>query len=120
MGAGLGPAEAATLRAELPLEATVLKVSGNGSRRGTAPDFLAAVSPRLAVIPVAARNPFGHPAPVVLARLRAVGATVYRTDQDGAVEIRSDGRRVWVRAWARPGPPVELLPRDGPRRPAGG
>ena len=107
-------AESATLRAGVPLEATVLKVSGNGSRRGTAPEFLAAVAPRLAIIPVGARNPFGHPAPAVLARLGAAGATVYRTDQDGAVDIRSDGRRVWVRAWGRSGPPTELPLRDGP------
>ncbi len=115
LATGGGPAaEAATLRAGQPLGAPVLKVSGNGSRRGSPPDFLAAVGPRLAVIPVGTRNPFGHPAPAVLARLGAAGATVYRTDQDGAVDIRSDGTRVWVRAWGRPGPPVELLLRDGP------
>ena len=62
-------AEAPALRAGLPLDATVLKVSGNGSRRGSAPEFLAAVEPRLAVIPVGTRNAFGHPAPDVLARL---------------------------------------------------
>lgn len=107
-------AETPALRAGLPLDATVLKVSGNGSRRGSAPEFLAAVGPRLAVIPVGTRNPFGHPAPDVLARLGAAGAAVYRTDQDGAVDIRSDGTRVWVRAWGRPGPPVELPLRDGP------
>ena len=114
LATGTGPAEATTLRGGQPLEATVLKVSGNGSRRGSASDFLAAVEPRLAVIPVGTRNPFGHPAPAVLARLGAAGAAVYRTDQDGAVDIRSDGTRVWVRAWGRPGPPVELLLRDGP------
>jgi competence protein ComEC len=115
LATGNGPAaEATTLHAGQPLDATVLKVSGNGSRRGSAADFLTAVGPRLAVIPVGTRNPFGHPAPAVLARLGAAGATVYRTDQDGAVDIRSDGRRVWVRAWGRPGPPVELLLRDGP------
>jgi beta-lactamase superfamily II metal-dependent hydrolase len=49
-----------------------------------------------------------------LERLGAVGARVFRTDRDGAVDIRTDGRRVWVRAWGRPGPPVELSLRDGP------
>jgi competence protein ComEC len=112
-GAAAG-SETATLVAKSPLEATVLKVSGNGSRRGTPPEFLAAVAPRLAIIPVGARNPFRLPAPAVLARLGAAGATVYRTDQDGAVEVRSDGHRVWVRAWGRPGPPTELPVRAGP------
>jgi competence protein ComEC len=114
LATGTGPAvEMRVLRAGQPLEATLLKVSGHGSRHGSTPEFLAAVKPRLAVIPVGARNPFGHPAPAVLGRLGAVGATVYRTDLDGAVEIRSDGARVWVRAWGRPGPPAELLLRDG-------
>jgi competence protein ComEC len=102
------------LRTGQPLSASVLKVSGNGSRRGSRPEFLAGVEPRVAVIPVSARNPFGHPAPAVLARLGAAGAMVYRTDRDGAVDIRSDGRRVWVRAWGRPGPPVELPLQEGP------
>lgn len=113
LATGTGAAETTTLGAGQPLEATVLKVSGNGGRRGSPPEFLAAVGPRLAVIPVGARNAFGHPAAEVLARLGAVGAMVYRTDQDGAVDVRSDGTRVWVRAWGRPGPPVELLLRDG-------
>jgi competence protein ComEC len=115
LAGGSGPAvETGLLRARQPLEAAVLKVSGHGSRRGSTPPFLAAVRPRLAVIPVGARNPYGHPAPAVLARLGAVGATVYRTDLDGAIEIRSDGARVWVRAWGRPGPPGELLLGDRP------
>jgi competence protein ComEC len=114
LATGTGATEATTLRAGQPLGATLLKVSGSGSRRGSAPDFLAAVGPRLAAISVGARNPFGHPAAEVLARLGGAGATVYRTDQDGAVDVRSDGTRVWVRAWGRPGPPVEFLLRDGP------
>ena len=112
-GSGAGT-EATVLRAGQPLSATVLKVSDNGSRRGSRPEFLAGVEPRVAVIPVSARNPFGHPAPAVLARLGAVGAMVYRTDRDGAVDIRSDGRRVWVRARGRPGLPVELPLREQP------
>jgi competence protein ComEC len=112
-GSGAG-AEATVLRTGQPLEATVLKVSGNGSRRGSPAEFLAAVEPRVAVIPVSARNPFGHPAPAVLTRLGAAGAMVYRTDRDGAVDIRTDGRRVWVRAWGRPGPPVEFPLREEP------
>lgn len=107
-------AEAATLRAGAPLAATALKVSGNGSARGSPEPFLAAVGPRVAVISVGARNPFGHPAPALLGRLAAAGARVYRTDRDGAVDIASDGRRVWVRAWARPGPPVEIPLGTGP------
>jgi competence protein ComEC len=114
LAGGTGPAEESELlRARQPLQATMLKVSGHGTQRGSTSEFLAVVRPRVAVIPVGARNPYGHPAPVVLARLGAVGATVYRTDLDGAVDVRSDGTRVWVRAWGRPGPPAEHRLREG-------
>ena len=112
-GAG-ATAEAAVERAGLPLGATLLKVGGHGSRRASTPEFLAAVGPRLAIVPVGARNPFGHPAPEALGRLAAGGATIYRTDLDGAIDVRSDGTRVWVRAWGRPGPPAEFSLRGGP------
>ena len=117
-GGGGPEAEAAVVRAEPPLQATLLKVSGHGSRRGSTPGFIGAIAPRLALISVG-RNAFGQPAPEVLARLAAAGATVYRTDLDGAIDVTSDGARVWVRAWGRPGPPAELCscggPPEGPR-----
>jgi beta-lactamase superfamily II metal-dependent hydrolase len=44
---------------------------------------------------VAADNKFGHPSSEVLKRL--AGVQVYRTDQNGRVEVVSDGRRLWVK-----------------------
>jgi beta-lactamase superfamily II metal-dependent hydrolase len=35
-----------------------------------------------------------------MARLAAVGTTVYRTDRDGAVTLDSDGRTLTVSTWA--------------------
>jgi competence protein ComEC len=110
-----GPAgETAARGAGLPLAAPLLKVGGHGSRRSSTPGFVTAVGPRLAAIPVAPRNPFGHPAPEVVGRLAAAGATVYRTDLDGAIDVRSDGTRIWVRAWGRRGPPAEFSLRGAP------
>jgi competence protein ComEC len=86
----------------LPLAATLLKVGHHGSRHGTSSPFVAAVAPRLALVSAGSRNPFGHPHPEVLARLDDVGAAIYRTDADGAVEVISDGVRLVVRRWARP------------------
>jgi competence protein ComEC len=92
--------EHALLEAEAPLGAAVLKVGHHGSRHSSTAEFLARVSPRLAVISVGPRNPFGHPAPETLGRLAAVGARVYRTDRDGAVIFETDGRRLTVTRWA--------------------
>jgi competence protein ComEC len=74
---------------------TVLKTAHHGSKTSSAPEFLAAVDPLVAVISVGAGNSFGHPSPEVLARLD--GKRVFRTDQSGGIEIASDGARLWIR-----------------------
>lgn len=85
------------------LEADVLKVAHHGSRTSTSRRFLEAVAPRVALISAGARNPYGHPAPEVIARLRRERIRIVRTDRDGMIEvrIRRDGR-LFVR---RPGAP---------------
>jgi competence protein ComEC len=74
------------------LRADVLKVGHHGSAYGSSPSFIAAVSPRYAIISVGRHNLFGHPAPSTLQTLQRFGARVYRTDEDGAVTIVTDGR----------------------------
>ncbi|KKS80204.1 MAG: internalization-related competence protein ComEC/Rec2 protein [Candidatus Beckwithbacteria bacterium GW2011_GWA2_43_10] len=64
----------------------VLKVAHHGSKFSSSQKFLEAVRPKLAVISVG-RNSFGHPTPEALARLKAVGAKVLRTDVAGTIEI---------------------------------
>lgn len=86
-------AEQAMMAAGLPLAADVLKVGHHGSGRSTSAAFLAGVAPEIAVISVGAENRFGHPAPEVLARL--AGVQVLRTDEQGRVEVTSDGKG-WV------------------------
>lgn len=76
------------------LSAQVLKVGHHGSRTSTTERFLDAVDPEIALISVGAANRYGHPAPDVMARLRSRGIDVLRTDRDGAIVVRSDGRRI--------------------------
>jgi len=76
--------------------AYVLKVGHHGSRYSSSATFLKAVKPHIAVISVGAGNRFGHPAPETLARLAAVGATVYRTDQHGTILVTTNGQTVDV------------------------
>jgi competence protein ComEC len=74
----------------------LLKVAHHGSRRSTGARFLERVRPRLAVLSCGRRNPFGHPDPGVLARLRASGTRICRTDSAGALwfEAGAGGLRV--------------------------
>ena len=75
-------------------EIEVLKVAHHGSRYSSSQEFLEVVRPKAAVISVG-KNSFGHPTKEVLKGLGAVGAKVWRTDNEGTVEIVSDGERWW-------------------------
>jgi competence protein ComEC len=70
----------------------IFKVSHHGSALATSQAFLDRAQPRLAVISCGRDNPYGHPAPEVLDRLTSAGVAIARTDRDGAVTVRFDGR----------------------------
>lgn len=63
----------------------VLKVAHHGSKNSSGNDFLAFISPKLAVIEVG-KNSYGHPAKESLSRLASVGAMILRTDEDGTIK----------------------------------
>ena len=69
------------------LQADVLVAPHQGSRTSSSETFIEAVSPRATVFPAGYRNRFGHPHDDVVARYRNAGATLYRTDYDGAIRI---------------------------------
>jgi competence protein ComEC len=78
------------------LKADVLKVGHHGSDTATSPAFLAAVSPKYAVIEVGEGNDYGHPHAVTLQKLAAAGVTIYRTDLNGTVTITSNGSNLSI------------------------
>jgi competence protein ComEC len=69
----------------------VLKVPHHGSRLAIKQEFLEQVSPEISVISVGARNSYGHPNPELIKRIIDINSEVFRTDQNGTVEIVSDG-----------------------------
>jgi competence protein ComEC len=96
----------AALRAPPPLEhlpvpapasLRVLKVPHHGSKTSSTAAFLDALEPRLAIVSAGRGNRHGHPAPAALARYAARGTEVFRTDQDGAIQLDTDGHTVTVR-----------------------
>ena len=74
----------------------ILKVPHHGSATSSSRGFLEALRPDIAVISAGRGNPFGHPVASVLERYRNIGAAIYRTDQDGAVSVETDGTTVRV------------------------
>ena len=81
------------------LRAQVLKAAHHGSGTSSTAAFLGAVRPDLVAISCGVRNRFRHPSRAVIQRYKAMGISVYRTDEMGAVEIRIDGKGIDARGW---------------------
>jgi competence protein ComEC len=91
-------AEQEILATGLPLNSFIFKAGHHGSRSSSTASFLAAVRPQIIVVSAGAENRFGHPHPEMLERAQAIGATVLRTDELGAIELTTDGKMMWWQA----------------------
>lgn len=84
------------------IRTNILKVAHHGSSTSTSEKFLKAVNPEIAVISVGARNNFGHPYSGVLAKLQDADINIYRTDEDGSITVRTDGKKFIIESEKNP------------------
>ncbi len=80
------------LSKDLNVQAQVLKLAHHGSKYASTDDFLKRVKPQVAIISCGEWNRYGHPAQVVLDRLRAANVKLYRTDLQGEITITTKGK----------------------------
>ncbi len=76
------------------LRATVLKASHHGSNTSSTLDFVSAVAPEYVVISCGRANTFGHPNREVLDAYASIGSQLFRTDLQGTIIMRSDGKTI--------------------------
>jgi competence protein ComEC len=88
------------------VNALLLKVPHHGSPSSSSGAFLDAVAPRVAVVSAGYGNRFGFPPEEVVRRYRDRGILLYRTDLDGAVRVRTDGRSLWIESFGPSGRPT--------------
>ena len=88
--------ESQMLREGVDVKSTVLKVAHHGSKTSSSEEFLQAVNPKCAVISVGYGNNFGHPRAEVLERLNNLGVKIFRTDIDGLIKFKTDGKKLSV------------------------
>ena len=74
----------------------VYKVSHHGSKYQDA-QLMAKLDPKVAVVSVGAKNPYGHPAPQTIAALTRLGAEVVRTDTSGAISMTVKAHQIKIR-----------------------
>ena len=73
-----------------------IKIPHHGSKNGLTKELLDAAMPEVAVISVG-KNSFGHPHKQILDLLKEYNIQVKRTDENGDVEVISDGKSWWIK-----------------------
>jgi competence protein ComEC len=89
--------EAQILSSNKELHADVVKVPHHGSRTSSTQPFVAATSPRVAIVSVGLTSMFGHPHKEVVDRWIASGSEVLTTGRSGTISVTTDGKEIWVR-----------------------
>jgi competence protein ComEC len=78
------------------IKSDILLMPHHGSNHSSIREFIRAVSPRIAIASAGKHNAFGHPHPSVLQRYQEAGVKILRTDQQGAITMRTDGKQLQV------------------------
>ena len=76
------------------LSSTVVKIPRHGSATASSAEFIAAVTPKLAILSAGARSRTEAKRDEVVERYRAAGAEVLRTYDDGAITLETDGKTI--------------------------
>ena len=79
------------------VSADVIKIGHHGSTSSSSAEFVKKVNPTYAVICVGKDNDYGHPKDTILKRWEKIGAEILRTDNNGSIEITSDGDNISVK-----------------------
>ena len=89
------------------LRSQVLVLGHHGSRTSSGADWLAVLQPQHAIVSAGYQNRYRHPHAEVLSRLHTSGITVWRTDTQGAVQLKlgpqlqlATVRQGWQPYWA--------------------
>jgi len=87
------------------LKSDVLIVPHHGSKTSSTPEFIAAVGAKQIIFTVGYLNRFKHPKPLILERYAESGATLYRSDYNGALEIAfARNKPISIETWRQSQP----------------
>ena len=89
--------ETRLIASQQDLRAEILKVPHHGSRTSSSAQFLDTVQPRYAIFSLGLGNRYQFPHADVIERYRERNCVQLRTDQLGAITLKTDGTRCWFR-----------------------
>ncbi|MFS0688979.1 MBL fold metallo-hydrolase [Sporosarcina sp. 179-K 8C2 HS] len=79
------------IRDKYDVSATVLKNGHHGSNTSSSAAFISNVKPSVAILSYGKNNSYGHPNAAIEARLKNVGAKIYKTAVDCDITVTTDG-----------------------------
>ena len=81
------------------VKSTVLQIPHHGSYTSSSEQFLKIVGAKYAVISCGKNNPYNHPRPEAMKRIKKYisNKNLYRTDQDGTILFINDGKKLIVK-----------------------
>lgn len=81
------------------VKSTVLQIPHHGSYTSSSEQFLKKVGAKYAVISCGKNNPYNHPRPEAMKRIKKYisNKNLYRTDQDGTILFINDGKKLIVK-----------------------
>ncbi len=94
-------AEYRMLRDGVSLKADILKIPHHGSLSSSTLPFLQEVKPTYAILSVDHRGRDKLPHPEVLKRYKRLGIKIFRTDQQGAITITTDGEKIKIKSFLK-------------------
>lgn len=74
------------------LQATVLKIPHHGSKTSSTANFLDKVRSECAIISCGRQNPFGHPHPETIQKLKRKKMKTYNTAKNGNITVKTNGK----------------------------
>lgn len=77
------------------LRSHLLKIAHHGSSSSSSLSFLNTINPDVALISCGYNNSYSHPHDEVMNRLKNMAINIYRTDYNGTVIIKSNGKEIW-------------------------
>lgn len=75
-----------------------IKVPHHGSGNGLTENLLKAFEPKVAVISVGEKNQWGLPNKIILDLLKKYDTIIFRTDENGDIDIATNGVKVWYKS----------------------
>ncbi|MBO7671835.1 hypothetical protein J6S88_00340, partial [bacterium] len=82
----------------IPANTEILKVGHHGAKNVTNTKMLEQMKPQAAIISTGI-NYFGHPSAQTIENLNRNDIKIYRTDYDGAIKIKTDGRKFSIQTY---------------------